>query len=183
MTTDTTALATLTTAEKVALATSALKGRHNVEVITSKAESPFNKGRGANKLNECLGIIAENIVKTSRWNCFAGSDYKWSDLWELQPETSGAYVPHENKQGSFAPGAEGIIVVSPDGSKFYLRLYALKGSKHETSYTLDGEPLDIRDSKFDPWRKPARGDEHTISVFGVNVDNIKHLAVDGAVIW
>ena len=181
-TTIATATAALTAADKVALATAALKGRHNVEVITEKCKSPFNKGRGSNKLNEVLGIIAENIVKTSRWNCFAGSDYKWSDLWEMQPETKGEYVPHENKQGEFVPGAEGIIIASPDGSKRYLRLYALKGSKHETTWTLDGEPVDIHDPKFDPWRKPART-ESTINCFGVNVENIKSLKVDGKVIW
>ena len=172
----------ITTSEKIALATAALHGRHNVQVVTEKHESPFNKGRGENKLNDKLGIVAENITKTSKWDCFAGSDYRWSDLWEMQPETSGAYVPHENKQGEFVKGSEGIIVGSPDGSKFYLRLYALKGSKHETSYTLDGEPLDIRDSKFDPWRKPAR-EEHTVNCFGVNLNNIKSLTVDGKAIW
>lgn len=172
----------MTTAEKINLAIEALKGRHNVEVITEKFESPFNKGRGANKLNDKLGIIAENIVKTSKWNCFAGSDYKWSDLWEMMPETTGEYVPHENKQGSFIEGGEGVIIASPDGSKHYLRLYALKGSKRETSYSLDGEAVDIRDAKFDPWRKPARS-ESTVNVFGVNLDNVKSLTVDGKVIW
>lgn len=182
MTTDTTPTAVLTAADKATLAAAALKGRHNVEVVTEKCESPFNKGRGANKLNDVLGIVAENIVKTSRWNCFAGSDYKWSDLWEMMPETEGAYVPHENKQGEFVKGAEGIIIASPDGSKRYLRLYALKGSKHETTWTLDGEPVDVKDAKFDPWRKPVKT-EATVNVFGVNLDNVKSLKVDGKVIW
>ena len=123
----------------------------------------LNKGRGANSMITKLGIDPDGIQKEFIGTVYCGSDYQKLVNNRLKKEGKPEIVFEAGEMSGveWIAGAEGKVLRNSSGN-LQMRTYPdLSNNKPITGYVYDGKPLDIKDAKFNEYRKPfneAEGD-------------------------
>lgn len=124
-------------------------------------QNKLNKGRGANAMTTKLGIDSESIKKEFIGTVYCGSDYEKLVNNRLKKEGKAQLVFEAGEMSGveWIAGAEGKVLINAKG-ELQMRTYPdLSNNKPLVSYVLDGKALDIKESKFDEYRKPVNEDE------------------------
>jgi hypothetical protein len=153
-------------------------------------QNKLNKGRGANAMSTKLGIDPENIKKEFQGTVYCGCDYETLVNNRLKKENAGSQVTVTFEAGEMSgvewiKGAEGKVLRNGKG-ELQLRTYPdLSNNVPKVSYLLEGAPINIKEARFDEYRKPDRdegtnqGLEKAIKPRNYGFDSLREITLDG----
>ena len=153
-------------------------------------QNKLNKGRGSNAMTEKLGIDPENIKKCFEGVVYCGSDYETLVNNRLAKENAGSQIKVTFEAGEMSgvewiKGAEGKVLRNGKG-ELQLRTYAdISNNKPKVSYLLEGAEIDLKETRFDEYRKPApkdaenQGLEKTIKPRNYGFNSLLEITLDG----
>ena len=150
----------------------------------------FNKGKGTNAMTSKIGMDSEKIKKEFQGVVYCGSDYETLVNNRLKKENAGSQITVTFEAGEMSgvewiKGAEGKVLRNGKG-ELQLRTYPdISNNKPKVSYIYEGKEIDIKDSKFDEYRKPDReegtnqGLENTIKPRNYGFNSLVEVTLDG----
>lgn len=157
---------------------------------TETAQSSLNKGRGKNTMVESIGINPDNIKKLTSLVGLCGTNVTYQDMVNnrLAKENVGSQISvtfeaSELPWGEWVNGAEKCLLKHND--KLYLRVYCVANNKPKVSHIYEGVEIDVKDSKFEPWKKAEKVDgenqglDNPIVVRTYGFDSIKEITIGG----
>ena len=151
-------------------ALTALKGTHEtVKIITSKQGSPFNETKKNKAALLELGIDVDKMVKVTTFDCFAGSDIDYKELYK---ERAG-----EEK------GLEGILMTNTTTGSNLVRIYTDNNHRAKSVYIYNGEIFDNYKEKYAEFlKKPRTINEKAdgLTPMSITLETITSIEVDGA---
>ena len=161
-----------------------------VGLKTETAQSSLNKGRGKNAMVESIGIDPDAIKKNTALVGLCGTNVTYQDMVNnrLAKENAGSQInvtfeASELPWGEWVKGAEKCLL--KHNGKFYLRVYCVANNVPKVEHTYMGESIDLKASKFDPWRKAEKVDgenqglENPIVVRSYGFESIKEITIGG----
>lgn len=153
-------------------------------------QNKLNKGRGANSMASKLGINPDEIQKEFQGVVYCGSDYETLVNNRLKKENAGSQITVTFEAGEMSgvewiKGAEGKVLRNGKG-ELQLRTYPdLSNNKPKVSYVHNGKEIDLKDPKFDEYRKPVyeqganQGLENTIKPRNYGFNSLVEITLDG----
>lgn len=163
-------------------ALSALKGTHEtVKIITSKQGSPFNETKKNKAALLALGIDVDKMVKITTYNCFAGSDINYKELYEERAGEKKESRPI-NTNNTWVEGLEGILMVNGTTGSNLLRIYTDDNTSSKTTYIYEGEIFDDYKTKYAEFlkvRKPVNEKAQGLRPMSLTLETITSIEVDG----
>ena len=167
-------------------ALSALKGTHNsVKIITSKQGSPFNETKKNKAALLELGIDVDKMVKVTTFNCFAGSDIDYKELYK---ERAGEEKESRqiNTNNTWVEGLEGILMTNSTTGNKLVRIYTDNNHRAKSSYYIekDGKMVEFTDYKekyAEYLKKPRVVNEKAdgLCPMSITLETIDSIEVDG----
>ena len=164
-------------------ALTALKGTHEtVKIITSKQGSPFNETKKNKAALLELGIDVDKMVKVTTFDCFAGSDIDYKELYK---ERAGEEKEsrHINTNNVWVQGLEGILMTNTTTGNNLVRIYTDNNHRAKSVYIYNGEIFDNYKEKFaDYLKKPRTINEAAdgLTPMSITLETITSIEVDGA---
>lgn len=163
-------------------ALSALKGTHNsVKIITTKKGSPFNETKKNKAALLELGIDVDKMVKVTTYNCFAGSDINFKELYEERAGEKKKSRPI-NTNNTWVEGLEGILMVNGTTGSNLLRIYTDDSTSSKTTYIYKGEIFDDYKTKYAEFlkvRKHVNEKANGLRPMTLTLETITSIEVDG----
>ena len=163
-------------------ALSALKGTHEtVKIITSKQGSPFNESKKNKAALLALGIAVDKMVKVTTYNCFAGSEINFKELYEERAGEKKESRPI-NTHNTWVEGLEGILMVNGTTGSNLLRIYTDDSTSSKTTYIYEGEIFDDYKTKYAEFlkvRKPVNEKAQGLRPMSLTLETITSIEVDG----
>ena len=167
-----------------------LNGNTFVSMRTITTQTTLNKGRGASAMVETIHINPDNIKKHTDIVGLAGQVtfealvnnrlVKEADL--KGKESQLTFKVGERKWGTHVDNHPALVEYK---DSFYLVLYCVANNKPKVKHFYEGADIDLKDSKFDSYRKPPKkegenqGTENPIVVRDYKFDNIKEITILG----
>ena len=166
--------------KKEALA--ALKGTHqSVKIITTKKGSPFNETKKNKAALLALGIDVDQMVKVTTYNCFAGSDINFKELYEERAGEKKESRPI-NTHNTWVEGLEGILMTNGTTGSNLVRIYTDDSTSSKTVYIYNGEIFDDYKTKYAEFlkvRKPVNEKAQGLLPMSLTLETITSIEVDG----
>jgi hypothetical protein len=157
---------------------------------TETAQSSLNKGRGKNTMVESIGINPDEIKKLTSLVGLVGTGVTYQDMVNnrlakenADSQISVTFEASELPWGEWVKGAEKCLL--KHNGKFYLRVYCVSNNKPKVSHIYEGAEIDIKDSKFEPWKKAEKSEgenqglENPIVVRTYGFESIKEITLGG----
>jgi len=137
----------------------------------------LGKGRGKNSMVNTIGMDSEKILKHTKASFQGGGEYKKRDAnWRAKNEMPEAsYEGGEDWAVHYIKHTEYLVEHRTTGH-LYIRLYDYMASFRKPEYSYEGKKIDIKDHKFDPFRKKP-GTPGIIRQY--RFDRIEAITVDG----
>lgn len=160
---------------------------------TVTTQSALNKGRGASSMLESIGVNPDDIEKhTYLVGLISGGAVSYQDFVNnrLEKEAQAKGKKHaqlvfsagERKWGTHVNGCNALV---EHKGQYYLVLYCMANNKPQITHTLNSQPINLNESRFDQWRKPEKkegenqGTENPIVVRDYKFSNIKEINIFG----
>jgi len=170
-----------------------LTGVSFVSLKTITNQSTLNKGRGATSILESLGIDIADIEKhTSLVGLLSGGAVGYQDFVNnrLTKEAkekgkAKAQLTFEAGERKWGKHLENCNAIVEHKGALYLVLYCMANNKPTVDHTLDSQAINLNESRFDQWRKPAKkegenqGTENPIVVRDYKFSSIKEITIFG----
>ncbi len=166
-----------------------IKGASFVGITANTAQTSLNKGRGANSMIEKLNIDPDEIRKHTKLVGLIGQGVSYESMVnhrlvkEGTPKEDADFEAGSLLWGEWVIGGEKVLLKHK--GQFYLRVYCVSANRPEVEYSYKGERIDLKDPKFDAFRKPEKeeganqGLEKPIVVRSYGFDSIKEIKIDG----
>lgn len=165
----------------------------SIKSITVQGE--LNKGgrKGVPNMFEAININPDTIKKHSKIVGLVSSDsVNYQDFVNNRLTKEAKEAGKDKPQLKFESGSrkwgtkykESNSIVEHKGG-YYLVLYCVANNKPKVEHFYNGTPLDIKDPKFDDWRKPEKSDgenqgtKNPIVVRDYSFNNIKEISLLG----
>lgn len=150
------------------LLNSSLNGYTFIGLSTITKQNLLNKGRGESAMINQIGIDPDSILKKCRTGVYIASALTMPNghsVYETlvnnrnlkeqrQKEVKNPASNFTALERRWGNRVNGFHVTHKD--KDYLTAYFITNNIPKVEYVYQGNPIDIKDSKFDPWRKPER---------------------------
>lgn len=163
-------------------ALSSLKGTHEtVKIITSKQGSPFNETKKNKAALLALGIDVDKMVKVTTFNCFAGSDIDYKELYEARAGEKKESSPI-NTNNTWVEGLEGILMTNSTTGSNLVRIYTDDNHSSKSVYIYEGEIFDDYKTKYAEFlkvRKPVNEKAQGLRPMSLTLETITSIEVDG----
>lgn len=161
-----------------------------VGLKTETAQSSLNKGRGKSAMVESIGVNPDNIKKLTALVGLCGTGVTYQDMVNnrLVKENAGSQISvtfeaSDLPWGEWVKGAEKCLL--KHNGKFYLRVYCVSNNHPKVSHIYEGKEIDLKDDKFNPWRKAEKVDgenqglDNPIVVRTYGFESIKEITLGG----
>lgn len=163
-------------------ALSALKGTHNsVKIITTKQGSPFNETKKNKAALLELGIDVDKMVKVTTFDCFAGSDIDYKELYKERAGEEKESRPI-NTNNTWVEGLEGILMTNSTTGNKLVRIYTDNAHRAKSVYIYNGEIFDDYKEKYAEYlKKPRVVNEKAdgLCPMSITLETITSIEVDG----
>lgn len=169
----------------------AIKGASFVSINANTAQTTLNKGRGANAMTEKLGIDPDEIRKLTQIVGLVGCGVNYESMVnnrmvkEGTPRSDADFEAGSLPWGEWVTGGEKMLLKHK--GNFYLRVYCVSANAPKVEHEYKGAPIDLKDPKFDAFRKPEKvegenqGLEKPIVVRSYGFESIKSIKIDGEI--
>ena len=166
-----------------------INGATLVSFKSETAQSSLNKGRGANAMVESIGINPDNIVKHTALVGLVGKGVTYEKMVEHRlvkegtPKDEAVFEAGSLPWGEWVKGSEKLLITHKGG--LYLRVYCVSANVPKVEHFLEGASIDLKDDKFNPWRKAEKSEgenqglEKPIVVRTYGFGSIKEITLDG----
>ena len=128
-----------------------------VGLKTETAQSSLNKGRGKSAMVESIGVNPDNIKKLTALVGLCGTGVTYQDMVNnrlakenANSQISVTFEASDLPWGEWVKGAEKCLL--KHNGKFYLRVYCVANNSPKVSHIYEGNEIDIKEAKFNPWR-------------------------------
>ena len=164
-------------------ALSALKGKHDsVKIITTKKGSPFNETKANKAALLELGIDVDKMVKVTTFDCFAGSELNFKELYKERAGEEKETKRKVSNNNVWVEGLEGILCKNSSTGSNLLRIYTDEHHFAKPVYIYDGQIFDDYKEKYaqflKTWKKvneKAQG----LRPMNLTFETITSIEVDG----
>jgi len=171
-----------------------LRGVCFVSAKTETAQNVLNKGRGETSMFSLLGIDPDSIVKhTNLVFAISGGAVGYQDFVQnrlvkeakAEGETAVKFEAAEHKWGKLLHNDCNAILTHKEKGGRYLVAYCVANNRPKVSYTYEGNPIDLTDSRFDSFRKPEKvegarqGAENPIIIRDYSFNSLREITVFG----
>lgn len=147
-------------------------------VITTKKKGcgAFLKGRGENSFKNKFGIDLDTITKESKYEVRIG-DISYEDVKKANGVDESVEPAKRNTSMKHIDGFENLILVNEKTGDYYLRCYTDKDTKClGASYIMeDGKPFDVKNAKFDEYRREIKPVDCNIGILTIKLDTIEDI--------
>jgi len=161
-----------------------------VSLKTETSQSSLNKGRGKSAMVESIGINPDEIKKNTSFVGLIGTGVTYEDMVNNRlakenkdSQISVTFESSELPWGEWVKGAEKLLL--KHNGKLYLRVYCVANNVPTVSHIYEGKEINLKDSKFDAWRKAEKVDgenqglENPIVVRSYGFDSIREIKIGG----
>ena len=168
-----------------------LKGASFISLRTETSQTSLNKGSGVNAMVETIQVDPAKIVKHSDLvGLIAGGTISYEDFVNNRLLKEAKEKGKDKAQLTFEVGKrtwgehykESPALVHHKGAK-YLVVYCVANTKPKVHHIYENESIDLKDTRFDRYRKPERkegdnqGTKSPIVVRDYKFDSIKEITI------